>query len=60
MTTFDLTVVSPKKHSVRFDSTAQDDALPVTNLYVDKVWVRDNGGCENGIRITIEPIPEGN
>jgi len=57
ITTIDLTKVTAKKHSVRFDT---DDAdAPLTNVYIAQWWVLNNGGALNGVRVTIEPLDEG-
>lgn len=50
----ELRTVAPKKNVVRFDTDAEGAAMQ--SGYVSKEAVEALGGCENGVRITIEAL----
>lgn len=50
----ELPTVNPKKKVVRFESSDED--APVSNIYVSNALVEKLGGCEDGIRITVEAL----
>lgn len=50
----EMNSIDPKKSSVKFstdDSTAAAKNVYVTNAVVEKL-----GGCENGVKVTIEAL----
>lgn len=53
-TRIDMENATPKKHSVRFDTS--DTEAPVRNVYLSKWWIELNGGCPNGVRVTVEAL----
>lgn len=50
----ELETALPKKKVVRFE-TANEDAA-VSNVYVSNALVESLGGCEDGVRITVEAL----
>lgn len=50
----ELPTVSPKKAVVRFDATSEDAAM--ASAYISNAAIESLGGCENGVRITIEAL----
>lgn len=54
MIVVELDSVDPKKQSVKFQTDDSTSALK--NAYISNAAVKKLGGCENGVKITIEAL----
>ena len=50
----EMETVLPKKKVVRFQT--DDDKAAISNVYISNELVEQLGGCEDGVRITIEAL----
>jgi len=59
VTVIDMTGITAKKHSVRFD--CEDKDSPVSSIYIARHWLTTSGNDDaliHGVRVTIEPLAE--